>query len=418
MSYDLLIVGAGIAGLRTGLQTLRAHPHLRCTILEKYKYDGGRVVTYHKDLPQIGHVHWEIGAGRIAQSHTKVIALLKKYGLHYVPIAPTSDYVTTRDPTVHRPNPFSDLHDIYVEPLRSLSKEVLQSHTLGQLWEQLLGAEKARAFYIMFPYHSEMHTLRADHGIYIFDYEMRSEAGFGVCAEGLSSLIDAMVKEFLSLGGSIQHEQEVTEVTSDHPMQIRTRSGSYYEATTCVMALHVEAMRHINGVSTLPILKKIVITPLFRMYAVFPVHKGKSWFSDIPKTVTDDRVRHIIPVDPSRGIIMISYTDGDDALYWMRQPDAKVPERVMSHIRALFPDQSIPDPTFFKLHPWKEGCSYWKPGNYDIFEESKKSMHPLKEMPGLFVCGESFAVLQCWMECAVEQADHMMELDAFQKRFK
>lgn len=413
MSYDLVIIGAGIAGLRTGIQTLRSHPHLRCTILEKYKYNGGRVVTYHKDLPQIGHVQWENGAGRIADSHKKVLQLIKHYGLHVAPIPADGNYTTS---TSTQPNPFANLHDIYIEPLRSLPKEVLQSKTLVELWNQVLGEKKAREFYSMFPYHSELHTLRADHGIYVFDYEMGRSSGFSVCTEGLSSLIQAMVDEFCSLGGSIQHDQEVIEVSCvDDQMHVKTR-GSFYEATTCVLALHADAMRSIKGVSQLSILDKLVMKPLLRMYAVFPVSHGRSWFSDLKKTVTDDPVRHIIPM--GKGSIMISYTDGDDAAYWLKQDPKKVPMQILTHIRALFPDRSIPDPLFFKMHPWKEGCTYWKPGHYNIFEESRKSMHPLKEMPGLFVCGESFAVLQCWMECAVEQADHMMELDAFQKRFK
>jgi protoporphyrinogen oxidase len=42
-------VGAGIAGLRVGIDVMKKHPKLRCCILEKYGYNGGRVVTYHKD---------------------------------------------------------------------------------------------------------------------------------------------------------------------------------------------------------------------------------------------------------------------------------------------------------------------------------------------------------------------------------
>ena len=98
----------------------------------------------------------------------------------------------------------------------------------------------------------------------------------------------------------------------------------------------------------------------------------------------------------------------------MKMSPRMVRARVMQHIRALFPHRSIPDPLFFKTHTWKEGCSYWKPGHYDIFQESKASLQPLpKEMPGLFLCSESFAVLQCWIECAIEQADHLLALPSF-----
>ena len=87
MSYDVIIVGAGIAGLRVGLQLLRSK--VSCCILEKYNYTGGRVVTFRTKLPKVGEVQWENGAGRISTSHKKVLDLLKRYDLHTAPIHPT-----------------------------------------------------------------------------------------------------------------------------------------------------------------------------------------------------------------------------------------------------------------------------------------------------------------------------------------
>ncbi len=53
--------------------------------------------------------------------------------------------------------------------------------------------------------------------------------------------------------------------------------------------------------------------PLFRIYAVFPTEGAKSWFSDIGRFVTAGPLRYFIPINPSCGITMISYTDGRDA---------------------------------------------------------------------------------------------------------
>jgi monoamine oxidase len=171
-------------------------------------------------------------------------------------------------------------------------------------------------------------------------------------------------------------------------------------------------MKHIRGVSHLPVLDKLVMTPLLRMYAVFPVQKGKSWFSGMSKIVTPDPIRFIIPID--HRMIMISYTDGNDAKYWMRKNPEKLEGEVMHHIRSLFPDLDIPDPIFFKTHPWTYGCTYWKPGQYDVIEESQRSIHPDPSgMPGLFVCGESFSVEPCWIESAIDQADQMIESTAW-----
>ena len=240
----------------------------------------------------------------------------------------------------------------------------------------------------------------------------------------LSALIDGMVDQFLSLGGTIEHGQEVISISSLENKSVevicKQRDMKYhqtYVVPICVMALHSEAMTHIRGVSHLPVLDKLVMNPLLRMYAVFPVQKGKSWFSGIPKIVTPDPIRFIIPIDQKT--IMISYTDGNDARYWMKKDQKTLEREVMYHIRSLFPDLDIPDPIFFKTHPWTEGCTYWKPGQYDVFEESTKSLHPDPiHMPGLFLCGESFAPLQCWMECAIEQSDHMTAHPLFRKALK
>ena len=417
MSYDIVIIGAGIAGLHIGIELVKSHPFLRCTILEKYNYNGGRVFTFHKSLPGIGHVQWESGAGRIASSHHIVRALMKRYDLTFLPISGESQYIpeSTLEPQENR---FNALHDVYLEPLRTLSKEVLQTHTLGSLIAHIHGEFEADAFLSQFPYFSEVHTLRADLALHSFDHEMGQTNGFGVCKEGLSTLTDRMAAEFLKRGGTIQHDSEVESISYDGKHHaVCVKNGPRYTSPLCIMALHSEAMKHIQGVRHLPVLKKLEMTPLLRMYAVFPVSKGKSWFQGLPKIVSDSPIRYILPINERT--IMITYTDGDDALFWMNKNPKQVPDQVMKRIRGLFPDRTIPDPLFFKMHPWKQGCTYWKPGRYSVEDESRLSMHPMpKEMPGLFVCGESFSLQQCWLEGAVQQADRVMKHHAFQRVLK
>jgi hypothetical protein len=412
MSYDVLIIGAGIAGLRTGIKVLTTYPHLKCIILEKYNYNGGRVVTYHKTIPGVGKVQWENGAGRISTTHKKVLALLKQYGLTTYPI---SGDVTTED---NRPNRFSDLHDAYLKPLRGLSLDVLQTHTLAQVSDMVLGSARTRAFYTQFPYFSEVHTLRADQALDSFDHEMGSMSGFVGCKEGMSAIINGMVEQFMSLGGTIEHDQEVLSVSSlkDGSVSVMCKRKTYV-SPICVMALHSEAMKHISGVSHLPVLDKLVMNPLLRMYAVFPVQKGAAWFAGMSKIVTPSPIRFIIPID--HRTIMISYTDGNDARYWMRKDQKGLEGEVMHQIRSLFPELDIPDPIFFKTHAWTDGCTYWKPGRYDVIEESDRSLHPDPiNFSGLFLCGESFAPVQCWMESAIDQSDRMTDHPVFRKALK
>jgi hypothetical protein len=421
--YDIIIVGAGMAGLHLGVNILTKYPTLNCCILEKYNYVGGRVVTYTKTLPNIGKVQWENGAARISSlKHKRTMKLLSEYGLTFVPIDPDIDFIKNTN-GILTGNNFTNLVNVYIKPLTMLPKEILATHTIKELLDKTIGSGQAKDFYIKFPYYSEIHTLRADIAIQSFMNEMGTNDNFGVCAEGLSTLANNLYDDFILLGGNLYTNVDLISVskvdnylvTSDILLDCMDRlmkKPLIYRAKTCVLALHSGALRNITGVNHLPILKHLRMTPLLRMYAVFPIRSGKSWFSGLRKIVTGERIRYILPVNPAKGIIMISYTDGYDADYWIKEfhksgkyGEDNIKDLIMSEVRSLFPDRTIPDPLFFKMHIWYDGCTYWKPGDYNVEDESDKSLQPLSDsMSRLFMCGESFAVHQCWIESALEQA--------------
>ena len=185
MDHDVIIVGGGIAGLYVGLDRLRKG-HRVC-ILEKYKYVGGRIVTHKKDGYQ-----WEIGAGRIATTHHRVLGLMRYYGLHATPIQSESVLV---QPAAVVHNPFEDLVETWMRPLTALGPSVLGLHTLGALLSRVHGPTKAKAFQVLFPYWAEIHTLRADLAIPSFLNEFGSSARYVVCAEGYQAITDRMAAE-------------------------------------------------------------------------------------------------------------------------------------------------------------------------------------------------------------------------------
>ena len=370
--YDVIVVGGGIAGLRIGIEMAK---HGTCCILEKYDI-GGRVSTFKKFIPGFGKIQWESGAGRICRSHTKVLKLLKKYGLTFVPYSSDSNYFSG---TMEHNN-FNDLIRVYLEPLRNLDPTILATHTLGEL----LTLIDAPDFYMKFPYFSEIHVLRADIALYSFENEMGSDS-FGICKEGLSALIDAMRNEFISLGGKIIGAN-VVRIGKNVVYCENKDHANKYHANKIVLALDAVSLQSIKGIHA-PVLKYLKMEPLLRIYAVFktPV--------TIPRIITDSPIRNIIPITPH--IIMISYTDGDDTKFWKKHD-------VMKELRKIV---DVPDPIFLKKHYWANGCTYWLPGNYNVEEESYKS---LQLAENVFLCGESYAVNQCWMESALDQADKLL----------
>ena len=416
MDADIVIVGAGIAGLRCGIELLKKRPSQKIIILEKYNYTGGRVVTFRKKIEDIhgncSSVQWENGAGRISHSHEKVLELIKRYKLTTIPLDDTMMY---EEGGVITKNIFTDTIQLFLQAVERLDETYLATHTLREVLELVLGSEEANALLLQFPYRAEVDTLRADLGIESFREEMGTYKGYVVVKEGLSSLIQGMVKEFEGMGGTLFKGQEVVNIQKEGSMlyvKTKTESGeTLWETPIVICALHKDAFSSISLFKTWKTLEYLKMEPLVRTYAVFPTTKGMSWFTGIPKLASSSMVRFFIPMNPSCGTVMISYTDGKDARYIQKllkeQGEEKTGDLIVEQVRKMFPDKKIPDPLFFKAHPWTSGCTYWLPGPYDPEVESKKALKPFSDK-NIFCCGESFSLKQAWMEGALEHADLLL----------
>ena len=423
---DLIIVGAGIAGLHVATRYLQSNPSHQVLLIERNSYLGGRIYTHHQTIPGKGAYQWEAGAGRIPTSHKRIIGLIKEYGLTF----------QKWEAPPNLKDPFPDLIPAYLEPLQSLPASVLAENTLAEILREIHGPS-ATDFIKLFPYWAEFHTLRADLALEAFLWgplggqggkaghgpASRSTAGvgWGGCAEGLSALVERMGADVEARGGEIRLGTSVVAISplgekslnDGKGFQVLLESnGKRYtvEAKKVVLALDVSSLRHIKGVQGLPVLRYLKQEPLLRTYAVFPVRGGKSWFSGMAKEVVPGPIRFFIPMAAEKGLAMISYTEGRDAMKWMGIKSVKEREKAtMKALRELYHDKEIPDPLAIKFHGWERGCTYWLPSQkgreYDAEEESEKSLEPLR---GLYLCSESFAVQQSWMESALVQADRVL----------
>ena len=411
-NFDIVIVGAGLAGLYCGIELAKKGKSV--CILEKYKYLGGRVVTYHE-----GQYSWEIGAGRISDSHTLVHSLLSRYGLKTYPLSEKQTFVEHNGE--QRENKFSTMIQPILKELSELPKTVLENHTLEEIMKSIYGEAKADELLAEFPYRAELSVLRADLGITAFtEGEMSTYKGYSVVVGGLSSLIDAMANEFKKKGGVIKLNYEMVGLSQPDPhskvvieCRVEKSAADVVYANKLILALHSSALKSCPDTRHFPALKHLVMCPLLRTYGVFPTHSGSAWFAGLDRCITAGPVRYFIPIDEKKGVAMVSYTDADDANYLIkllkRHGEEGLGEFILKELRAMFPDRVIPKYTFFKAHPWYSGCSYWTPGDYEPERLSQESMHPDKYLPSVYVCGESFSMKQAWMEGALEHASDMIK---------
>ena len=403
--YDIIIIGAGISGIYCALELSKKYKVL---ILEKYDEIGGRISTFR------GPVQWERGAGRIHSSHKMVLDLLKRYGLEVVPI---SEGIEWRGGPMVEPKSIEFSSYIRNLGIDQLEPKLLKTHTLNEAITKITGVAAANIMTDRYEYRSEIFTQRADKSLEVLRNELGSHSGFCVVKTGFDSLIHAMKQDLDKAGVTILGDSEVQDVLKirggDNKYKLIIRGQSPITCSKVVVTIPRDSLAELPCFKKLPILKQVTMRPLVRIYAIFP-SKPTAWFEGISKFVCPKPLRYVIPLNSKNGSIMISYTDGVDAEYWInkrKKDNIEIKREIMRDIRALFPDKSIPEPTTFKMFVWKDGCSYWAPGDYDIKAVSMNSVIPLpNSMPGVYMCGESWAYNQSWVESALQQSRMLLDV--------
>lgn len=393
--YDICILGAGISGLYCARELHIKYPTQSICVLEKYESIGGRIATFREN-----GIQFEQGAGRIHKTHRRILDLLNEYKIDVYPISgELPEYRTVEGST---PIDFGKCLENL--PFSDLAPDVLSTHTLKELLRKT--GNDHDDIISRYEYSSELDTLRADKAIESLKAELGSHTGFCVVKDGFSKIIRALKETLESMKVPILRKHEVTNlVASGDHYKIQIKGLPSILAKKVVVTLPRDALADLPYFKDLPILKHVKMRPLVRIYAIFPLEKGKAWFTnDLRSFICEPPVRYFIPLNPEKGTCMISYTDGSDAEYWIRNP--KNPEvRCMKQIRSLFPHLTIPDPIYCKVFSWTSGCSYWTPGLY-----STNDMLSIRPAPNLYLCGESWAEKQCWVESALESADEMLAI--------
>lgn len=420
VAYDMIVVGAGISGLFCVRELLKKYPGLHIALAERYKGLGGR--TYSYSPPGFPGVRWEMGAGRVHKDHKMVMGLIQEYGLTWIPIGSEVGWLAGPGLPVESNDFEQMIVPLYFQPLASLDSSVLTNHTLEGLLKKVYGSEKTAEILAPFPYRAEVMTLRADLALaeFLGNDGVATYSGYGVIKEGFSELVARLRADIEKRGCVILQRHRLLDFARGpgkavdlkfdfgYPEDPKASGAIWLRAEKgVILALHKDAVAELppfNRWKTLGLLKT---QPLLRVYAVFPTKAGKAWFTGFQKLVTPERPRYILPIDAEKGVIMISYTDADDTTDYMKIQkkggDKALEKTVMADIRRLFPTLKIPNPLFFRSHPWETGATYWLPGPYNPVEESLDACHPLPSaFPSLWLCGESWSTRQAWVEGALE----------------
>jgi hypothetical protein len=284
----------------------------------------------------------------------------------------------------------------------------------------------------MFPYTSEFTVMRADVALRLFEEGKPMGTGKGTgkgkaeaapyygIKEGIDALAIGLHREAVAAGAicRARHRVEDAKRGVDGLFDVTGLKGKkgvnetpfHYRSTNLIIATCRCSLSGFSVLKGAPLLKQVQTGALMRIYAVYPPNKdGSVWFAGLKKQVTAGPLRHVIPINEESGLIMISYTDGDDTKFWRGKEDAALEAAIQREAKALFPDRTIPAPVYLKKHDWTQGCSYWAPTEepYDVKAASRAAHTP---SPHVYVVGESVSMTQTWIEGGLESAEYLLRL--------
>jgi protoporphyrinogen oxidase len=401
-SFDIVIVGGGIAGLYCAYKLSNT---FKVALFDDRNYIGGRIYTHP--------VGYEVGAARFNNSHLLLMNLIKHFGLNPIKIPKAVDYIDINLTNDNRTE-LVDSHEIFDSKLQKVIKKTKVNSKLRNIsfYDQIVktsSKENADLMVDIFGYHSEIKEMNAYDAYKTFKNDF-GNIQYYFLKEGLSELCLQMKKNIEKNGSKVYLNRPVKTIEKKYDSYFIINER--FKTNKIIFAVKPHQLKQFSILE--PIHKHINAVyqaPLIRIYAIYKPNKnGELWFEDVRRTTTNNILRQIIPINREKGLIMISYTDGDDTKPFKKsvnklKSNNELKKIVKENLKIVFPDKNIPEPIYFKAHLWTVGCHHWKPG-YNSKIIQSKIFNPIDNV---FVCGEGFSSKQAWMEGSLESAQKVVK---------
>tara|TARA_Y100000996_G_scaffold9033_1_gene7484 strand:- start:94 stop:1731 length:1638 start_codon:yes stop_codon:yes gene_type:complete len=397
-NYDVIIVGGGISGLFTAYKLSKTD--LKILLIETHEEFGGRIHTEYKT-----RFYYECGAARFHKKHTKLLSLINELGLKdkVEPLPKKVNYFLRNKSSKYYYNTDEklDLKDLLkgaIEQKKEIKKDHLINITFFQYLMTIYDSETVQYIKDTFGYDSEIMNLNAHAAIKMFKNDLLSDDDYYHLFGGLSQIIQKMEEELiLKENVFLKRKTKVIDITDN---KIITEKGDKFKYDKLILTIPSEKLKEIKYFKGKVLFDSVKSMKLLRIYAKYPTKD--LWFKGIKRTITDNYIRHIIPINEEEGLIMISYSDDIYAKMWERYNNISEKFLVtMLHkeIEKIFGVEP-PKPEFLSVHYWENGIHLWDTG-YDMNEEYKKMLKPIKDEE-IYICGESFSKKQGWIEGSLE----------------
>ena len=374
MSHDVVIVGAGIAGLYAAYLARREDPSCSLIVLEAGDSIGGRVTV----APFAGTtVVGGAGIGR-RDKDARLQQLCAELGV------PVHEFMVQHAYAPALLGPAADL-EVNLARLRR-SRVGKKGATFQEYGERVLGKATYAGFAAAMGY-SDFNKGAAKITLESYGLEDNLPGWTGLhipWGQLLAALVARIGRRNIRLSCPVTGIRGQTVTTA--------QGGEFVARCRVVCAIPAAALRRV--LPAMAQYKSIHGQPFIRVYAQFSKASRGLMAERVPMlTVVPAPLQEIIPMDAQRGVYMVAYADNESAL----EVRAKMsPEWCAREVeRALGLSPSCLAITRQQAHFWEAGTHYYDEGvgRRDLL---------LNPAPNLYVVGEAVSANQGWVEGALE----------------
>ena len=402
---DFIIIGGGITGLYSLNELYKHNNDYKIILFDERNYLGGRVIT-HKNP------YYEIGGARFNDNHILTKKLILEYNLNIIPINSNKLFIYKHNKKVKYFHNANETLDIIIKNIikksKKYNKSFIQKFTLKEFIDYISNStELSKKIKDIFGYHSEIYEMNAYNSLISLKNDFIDQ-NFYIIKEGYSELCNRIyLKYYKNKNIQIKKKTKIINIIKeDNFYKVITNDNKHFFSKKIIIATKAQQLSQFNILKPIfPYLNSVYNASLLRIYAKYPKKNNNIWFKNLPVVSTNSFLRQIIPIDYNSGLIMISYTDAKDINpYYSDIKNKKlknidtITNMIQNELNILFPELTIPFPTYINTHLWEVGAHHWKK-NKDSTSIYNKIKNPL---PNIHIIGEAFSNKQAWVEGGLE----------------
>ena len=383
--YDIIIIGAGIAGMYSAYNIKKLYPDKSFLILEKNSGYGGRAST---DYFYNTEVATGAGIGR-KRSDALLIKLMDELKFKYTEFKTIVDKKNIQ--------PLNIMKIIGTLRLAYKKHPEFKQKTFKEFFISIFDKKLYDNFVLNTGYtdyeNADVHDV-------LYDYTMQDIVpGWTGLYISWSGLLDKLYRHIgdrhFKFSAEVSHIKGGFEVTT-HDKKTTYQANKIIIATTITGILKLISR---------PIYRQIHQQPFLRVYAKFNAKSAELMRQFQHYTIIKKPLQKIIPINAEKGIYMIAYSDNQSAISLKKYIQNTPANRAMFS-RLL--EDAVGDKvtiTAIRSYYWPVGTHYYEPLHGAFKNREDFIYQAQRPQKNIFVVGEAVSAHQGWVEGALESVE-------------